>query len=61
MFQALMAQLNIQFLIFQGPLAEKLDKEYLIDFFKSNLNSENFFDFDTFGTTVATKTVGISA
>ena len=49
MFQALMNQLDIQFLIFQGPKAEQLEHEYLIDFFKSNLQKENFFDFETFG------------
>ena len=49
MFQALMQQLNIQFLIFQSPMAQKLEPEYLIDFFKSNLNDKNFFDFETFG------------
>jgi len=49
MFQALMNQLNIQFLMFQGPKAEPLESEYLIDFFKSQLQKENFFDFETFG------------
>jgi hypothetical protein len=49
MFQSLMKHLDIQFLIFQSPMAEKLEPEYLIDFFKSNLDSQNFFDFETFG------------
>jgi len=49
MFQSLMQQLNIEFLIFQSPIAEKLESEYLIDFFKSNLDSKNFLDFETFG------------
>jgi hypothetical protein len=49
MFQSLMQQLNIQFLVFQSPVAEKLTSEYLVDFFKSNLNSQNFFDLETFG------------
>jgi hypothetical protein len=49
MFQSLMQQLNIKFLIFQSPMAEKLKSEYLIDFFKSTLNSKNFLDFETFG------------
>ena len=49
MFQSLMQQLNIKFLVFQSPIAEKLESEYLIDFFKSNLNSKNFLDFETFG------------
>jgi hypothetical protein len=51
MFQSLMQQLNVQFLVFQGPMAEKLESDYLLDFFKSNLKSENFFDFETFGFT----------
>jgi hypothetical protein len=49
MFQSLMQQLNIQFLVFQSPRAEKLTSEYLVDFFKSNLNSRHFFDLETFG------------
>jgi hypothetical protein len=49
MFQALMQKLDIQFLVFQSPIAEKLEPEYLIDFFKSNLDNQNFFDFETFG------------
>jgi hypothetical protein len=49
MFQSLMQQLNIEFLVFQSPMAEKLESEYLVDFFKSNLNSKNFLDFETFG------------
>ena len=49
MFQSLMQQLDIKFLVFQSPMAEKLESEYLIDFFKSNLNSKNFLDFETFG------------
>ena len=42
-------QLNIEFLVFQSPMAEKLESEYLVDFFKSNLNSKNFLDFEIFG------------
>ena len=49
MFQSLMKQLNVEFLIFQGPVAETLEKEYLLDFFKSNLDKENFLDFENFG------------
>jgi hypothetical protein len=49
MFQSLMQQLNIKFLVFQSPMAEKLESEYLIDFFKATLNSKNFLDFETFG------------
>ena len=48
MFQALMEQMHIQFLIFQSPIAEKLESEYLLDFFKKQLNPKNFFDFENF-------------
>lgn len=51
MFQALMKQLDIAFLVFQGPVAETLEKEYLLDFFKNQLNQENFLDFEKFGFT----------
>lgn len=51
MFQSLMQQLNIKFLVFQSPIAEQLESEYLIDFFKSNLDSKNFLNFETFGFT----------
>jgi hypothetical protein len=49
MFQSLMQQLDIKFLVFQSPKAEKLENEYLLDFFKSKLDKKNFFDFETFG------------
>lgn len=49
MFQALMQELDIKFLVFQSPKAEKLESEYLLDFFKSKLNEKNFFNFETFG------------
>ena len=48
MFQALMNSLNIEFLVFQGPLAEKLEQEHLLDFFKERLDSNRFIDFETF-------------
>jgi hypothetical protein len=49
MFQALMRELNVEFLMFQGPKAEKLESEYLVDFFKTQLSPSNFFDFENFG------------
>lgn len=52
MFQSLMKQLDVEFLIFQGPMAETLEKEYLLDFFKHQLSQENFLDFEKFGFTV---------
>lgn len=48
MFQSVMKQSNIEFLIFQSPLAEKLEPEYLLDFFKAQLDSDCFLDFETF-------------
>lgn len=51
MFQTLMKQLDIKFLIFQGPMSEELKEEYLLDFFKSQLSKENFFDFEKFSFT----------
>lgn len=49
MFQSLMRQLDIEFVVFQAPKAEKLENEYLLDFFKAQLDSKRFFDFETFG------------
>ena len=49
MFQSLMKILDIEFLMFQSPKAEKLESEYLVDFFKSQLDTRNFFDFENFG------------
>jgi len=49
MLVALFEKLNIQFLIFQSPLAEKLESEYLKDFFKEDINKDTrFFDFENF-------------
>jgi hypothetical protein len=49
MFQALMKDLNIEFLMFQSPRAEQLENEYLVDFFKAQLNTNHFIDFESFG------------
>jgi len=49
MFQALMKDLNIEFLMFQSPRAEQLENEYLVDFFKSQLDNNCFIDFESFG------------
>lgn len=40
---------DIKYLIFQGPLAEKLESEYLIDFFKTNLDPDKVIDLESFG------------
>jgi len=50
MFRALMESLNINFLIFQSPMAEVLQPEYLIDFLKKQIaEDDRFFDLETFG------------
>lgn len=49
MFQALMKDLNIEFLMFQSPRAEQLKNEYLVDFFKAQLDTKCFIDFESFG------------
>jgi hypothetical protein len=49
MFQALMKELNIEFLMFQSPRAEQLKNEYLVDFFKLQLDNNCFIDFESFG------------
>jgi hypothetical protein len=48
MFTNILEKLNIEFLIFQGPIAEKLESEYLLDFFKSLLPN-NILNLETFG------------
>jgi len=41
--------LKIDFLIFQSPKAEKLENDYLLDFFKTQISSDaRFFDFENF-------------
>lgn len=50
MLREMFEKLDIQFLIFQGPLAEKLDSDYLLDFFKAQVqNDQRFLDFENFG------------
>jgi hypothetical protein len=52
MLRALLDSLNIKFLIFQGPKAETLESEYLLDFFKNQLYNDNrIFDLEQFGFT----------
>ena len=49
MLKKLFESLKIDFLIFQSPKAEKLQSEYLLDFFKNELlNDDRFFDFEQF-------------
>lgn len=50
MLAALFDQLNVNFLIFQSPRAEKLESDYLLDFFKAQIaQDQRFIDFETFG------------
>jgi hypothetical protein len=50
MLRSLLESLDIDFLIFQSPRAEKLQNDYLLDFFKEQIVDDNrFFDLETFG------------
>lgn len=50
MLREVFNNLNINFIIFQSPIAEKLEKDYLLDFFKNQIkNDQRFLNFETFG------------
>ena len=49
MLKNLLKSLDIQYLIFQGPRAEKLDQEYLKDFFLNEISSPYILNFEEFG------------
>lgn len=49
MFTNVCNNLNVEYLIFQGPAAEQLESEYLVDFFKSLLPEDRVFDLENFG------------
>lgn len=50
MLKSTLDSMNIDFLIFQGPTAEKLQSDYLLDFFKQQLATDHrVFDLETFG------------
>jgi hypothetical protein len=49
LLQNLLRSLDIQYLIFQGPRAERLEDEYLKDFFLKQLSDPCILDFETFG------------
>ena len=52
MLRAMFEQLDIDFLIFQSPRAEKLESDYLLDFFKDQIaGDKRIMDFETFGFT----------
>jgi len=49
MLRALLESLDIKFLIFQSPKAEKLESDYLLDQFKQQIaNDQRIFDLETF-------------
>jgi hypothetical protein len=50
MLRSLLDQLNIDFLVFNCVVPEKLDSDYLLDFFKEQLQDDlRFIDFNNFG------------
>ena len=50
MLKSTMQSLDIDFLIFQGPVAEQLESDYLLDFFKQQISADSrIFDLETFG------------
>jgi hypothetical protein len=50
MLKSTLDSMNIDFLIFQGPAAEKLESDYLLDFFKQQIAmDQRIFDLETFG------------
>jgi len=52
MLRALFEKLNVNFLIFQSPKEEKLESDYLLDFFKNEIATDNrIMDLESFGFT----------
>lgn len=50
MLKATLDSLNINFVIFQGPRAEKLESDYLLNFFKQQIDQDKrFLNFEQFG------------
>lgn len=50
MLRALFDQLNVKFLIFQSPIGQKLESDYLLDFFKNEIATDSrIMDLETFG------------
>jgi hypothetical protein len=48
LFKTMLEQHNIEYCMFQSPLAEKLETEHLLDFFKTRIQDPRIFDFETF-------------
>lgn len=50
MFTATCNKYNVNYLIFQAPMAEKLEHEHVLDFFKKEIKQDTrIFDLETFG------------
>ncbi len=50
MFTATCNKYNVNYLIFQSPMAEKLEHEHVLDFFKKEIKQDTrIFDLETFG------------
>lgn len=49
MFINVCNNLNIDYLFFAGPKFEKLESEYLLDFYKQLIPDDNIIDFEEFG------------
>jgi hypothetical protein len=50
MLRSTLESLDVDFLIFQAPRAEKLEDDYLLNFLKQQIcDDQRFFDFETFG------------
>lgn len=49
MFDCFCKNNNIDYIVFQGPKAEKLQSEYLLDFFKTMITQKNIIDLEKFG------------
>jgi hypothetical protein len=48
LFKTILEKHNIDYLMFQAPLAEKLENEYLLDFFNDRVRDDRIFNFETF-------------
>lgn len=50
MLKSTLDSINVDFLIFQGPIAEKVESEYLLDFLKQQIaTDQRIFDLEKFG------------
>jgi hypothetical protein len=49
LFSSFLNSLSINYLIFQGPRAEPLESEHLVDFFKNHIPTQRILDLEKFG------------